>query len=453
MLLNRLHINIIVRTIGILLNCIVIATILVSMNDIIILINIATLLVIQVVLLIRYLNHTNRDLETFFNSIRNNDPNLKFENSENSSQHSKLYDQFNRINENIRSIKIENENSNQYFKILVEHIGIGVISFTENGEVTLFNRAAKEIFKRHHLFRIKDLDTILDGLSTLLISLKTGDQKLISLHHKSETIQLSVKVTEFSLMDETVKLVSFQNIKNELDSKEFDSWQKLIRVLTHEIMNSVAPINSTIETLLEILTMERSESENLINSELIDDTIEGLQIVDERSKGMINFVTGFRNLTLLPKPVFKTINIYELISNTVKLLSKKLESNNIETIINIPNRNATIEGDKSMIEQVLINLIKNAIEALEVVDKKRLTISTTKNIINNSLTIEIKDNGCGISQEIIDEIFVPFFTTKDDGSGVGLSLSRQFMRLHGGRLDVFSEEKLGTSLKMAFINA
>jgi len=451
MIYRKLYITVIIRVIGIVINSFVLALVWFSYRDILIIANLVVVLIIQTWLLIRKLNSLNYDLENFFKSVRNNDSSVKFK-SKRKNDYPELYAQFDLVNRDIQKIKIENENQNQYFKVLVEHVGIGLLSFDKKGKVLLFNRAAKELFNKIHLFHISDLDRIQEGLAELIENLTPSEQKLFSIYRNHELIQLSLKATDLKMTDQNIKLVSFQNIKNELDEKELDSWQKLIRVLTHEIMNSISPVNSSISTLVDMYADKVSDGNvdiNHMDNEMIEDTIEGLDIIEERISGMVKFVSRFRDLTLLPTPVFTEVNLTVKIQSLIKLLKDDLNKANIELTLSYPNNNVKVTADSSMIDQIVINLMMNSIQALNDRENKKIELRIGINHQNKPF-IELEDNGCGINEECQSEVFVPFFTTKKNGTGIGLSLSRQLMRLHGGTLTFKSEPDVYTQFTIQF---
>ncbi len=409
------------------------------MRDYLIIANVLAMLIIQVILLVRNLNRLNKDLESFFEAIKSNDSSIVFSHRKKNTPFKGLYQQLENINRNIQQIKIENQNQNQYFKALVEHVGVGLIAFNSEGKVTLFNRAASELLRKAYLFRISELETVQPGLCNLLEELQPSDQRLVSLYRQQELLQLSFKSTWIKIMDERIKLVSLQNIRNELDEKELESWQKLIRVLTHELMNSAGPMSSTIATLNEFITNSNRKPKkvNELTNEMVEDIATGLHILEERSIGMVEFVTKFRNLTLLPKPTFSTFSITELLANIRVLMNEKINKRGIDVEIKVPYENMQITADRSMVEQILINLISNAIYALEGIETPRIWLIAKVDENDKPLLI-VADNGKGIPEEIRDKIFIPFFSTRKDGSGIGLSLSRQMMRLHGGTLTMTS---------------
>jgi len=451
MIYRKLYTTVIIRVIGIVINTFVLAFIWFSYRDVLIIANLIVILFLQTWFLIRKLNRLNYDLENFFKSVRNNDSSVKFK-SKRKNDYPELYAQFDMVNRDIQKIKIENENQNQYFKVLVEHVGIGLLSFDKKGRVLLFNRAAKELFNKIHLYHISDLDRVHDGLADLIVNLNPSEQKLFSIYRNHELIQLSVKATDLKMTDQNIKLVSFQNIRNELDEKELDSWQKLIRVLTHEIMNSISPVNSSISTLVDMYADKKSEGNidiSQINNEMIEDTVEGLDIIEERILGMVKFVSRFRDLTLLPTPIFTEVNLINKIHSLIKLLKDDLNKANIELIFSYPNNSIVVTADSSMIDQIVINLIMNSIQALNDRESKKIELRIGNNEQHKPF-IEVEDNGCGINEECQSEVFVPFFTTKQNGTGIGLSLSRQLMRLHGGTLTFKSESNVYTQFTIQF---
>ncbi len=445
MLLKKFYINILFRIIGILANCIVFAISLSWRPDWLIASNLLFLLGVQVVLLLLKLNRINKDLESFFSAMRSSDSSIVFTGIKQNSPFKTLYQQLEEINKDFQKLKIENHRQSEYFKVLVEHVNIGLISFNEKDEITLCNRTAKELLGKRYLHKVDDLDQIMPGLTQTIKLLEPSQQKLITIYNQNEVLQLSVRIALLKFEMNWIKLISFQNIKNELDENELESWQKLIRVLTHELMNSAGPINSTISTIKEFLVNPDGESKRVdsLNDSIIRDTIEGLKIIEERSSGMMDFVKKFRNLTLLPKPVFSPIPVHELFRSIELLMSNEFNKHNILVDDKISPSNLSIMADKGMIEQVLLNLLSNAINALNATPTKKIILSASMDESQRPY-IQVSDNGCGIPIDIQDKIFIPFFTTRMDGSGVGLSLSRQLARLQGGTLTFNSKEGEGT---------
>jgi two-component system nitrogen regulation sensor histidine kinase NtrY len=241
-------------------------------------------------------------------------------------------------------------------------------------------------------------------------------------------------------------LVAIQDIKNEMETKELESWIKLIRVLTHEIMNSVAPVTSLSQTILGYF---KNLDGNQPDEKIIGNTIKGLEIINERGSGLISFVENYRKLTRLPQPDKKPINVGQLLENTIMLIKYEPVNEQVQISWKTNPSDLEIIADKEQISQVLINLIKNSLEALKNLNEGKIMLSGEINT-SGRVQITIIDNGPGIPEDLMDKIFIPFFTTKESGSGVGLSLSRQIMMLHNGTLKVVSVQGKQTLAIMEF---
>jgi signal transduction histidine kinase len=264
-------------------------------------------------------------------------------------------------------------------------------------------------------------------------------------------VQLSIHATEFRMRGEEYVLVSFQDIHPELEQKEIESWQKLIRVLTHEIMNSITPISSLASTVSSMLNEYKSSNPQITADEKegLEDILHAISTIESRSKGLLNFVEIYRNLTRIPKPNFRYFSVSELFDRSLELLQPKISEYNILIKIKIFPKDLKILADPDLIDQVVINLLLNAVDAIKEVPDPQITIVASTNL-NNRTTIEFADNGKGIKQDILDKIFMPFFTSKKTGSGIGLSLSRQIMQMHKGSISVRSKPDEGALFTLVF---
>jgi nitrogen fixation/metabolism regulation signal transduction histidine kinase len=280
-----------------------------------------------------------------------------------------------------------------------------------------------------------------------------NEQKVIVLNSDQEIRHLAFKMSIFKIAQKEIKLISFQDIKNELDEKEMDSWQKLIRVLTHEIINSITPVTSLTGTISGFYkTNNKLVNASNISDNTIKQTVTGLELIEERGKALLDFVNKFRSLTKLPTPKFEEVNLSDLINGIIILKQEELNKSGISLSFSTEKNDITVFCDKSLIEHVLINLINNAKDSvINNIESKSKSI-LIKSWINDDQhpSISIKDNGQGIPPELVDEIFVPFFTTKDHGSGIGLSLSRQIMYLHGGKISAQSVSNQETVFTLIF---
>ena len=390
--------------------------------------------VIQVIELIHFLNRTNQKIAFFFDAIRNDDSTLSFpEHTENKSL-SELNASLNKVNELIKKIKFELVEQEQYFKTILEHVSIGIITFNENGNIFLANSAARNLLNYEHLTHINQISQVDRKLFTTISELQPGDRKLVSFNGKAGVVQLSLKSTRFKTARQNLQLVAIQDIKNEMETKELESWIKLIRVLTHEIMNSVAPITSLSQTILEYF---KNLDGQMPSEKIIGNTIKGLEVINERGAGLISFVENYRRLTRLPQPDKKPIKVGQLLEKTITLINYESLNELVQITWKINTPDLEIVADKEQISQVLINLIKNSLEALKNLAEGKIVLSGEINA-NGRVQITVTDNGPGIPEDLMDKIFIPFFTTKESGSGVGLSLSRQIMMLHSGSLKVVS---------------
>lgn len=452
MIYRNLYINLIVRVLIILLTCFILTLTYFTLKDWIILFNIMLVLALQVIMLIRYLNRLNQDLFNFFSAVRNDDSSIVYRRMAPSGSFVRLYQCFDEINNRIRTLKIETVKKNLYLQNLIEHVAIGLLSFDADGNVELINTAARKLFgisSIRHINRLKKIDSALPGK---LLKMKTGTQLLLNLKINHELLKIAVKATLFRIEKKEIKLLSFQNIKTELEENELDSYQKLIRILTHEIMNSTGPILSSISSIKEFLTEKKSgvtKKLKHISQGLLDDSVKGLNIVEERSNGLAEFVEKFRSLTLLPKPAFKNIQVTDLIKDIELLMKAECNKNNIRLTVEVIPGDLSFTVDKKLIEQVIINLITNSIQAFNHQTEKEIMIKAYKGT-DNKIIMMLIDNGSGIPDSEMDNIFVPFYTTKEKGSGIGLSLSRQIMRLHNGNISLESEPGKKTVATLEF---
>lgn len=409
------------------------------------------LLFAQIIAMVRYLNKSNEEIKSFFDSIKYDDLDQSFTTIGNSEAANRLNEEFNKVIDQYKEKRREKEADFQYMRNIVQHVGIGLITFNKSGEIQLMNAASKKLLNISQVNNVKELENISPELVDVFFRLKTGGRDLLKLQISEEIIQLAVFAIELTLRGEEFKLISLQNIQNELEEMEMDAWQNLVRVLTHEIMNSVTPISSlagTVEVELKDLFSD-DQSKNEINSEDLEDLYHAVQTIQKRSRGLIRFVQDFRNLTHIPKPKIIEVKAEEMLKEINTLLASEITENNITYKSSVEPGSITIMADKELVEQVLINLIKNAIQSFDEQTNRIVEVSSTLSEKSRPI-ITVKDNGSGIDEEAMEKIFIPFFTTKKSGSGIGLSLSRQIMRKHQGTLSVKSKVDEGTEFQMKF---
>ena len=355
------------------------------------------------------------------------------------------------LNESVNRLKNsrrEKDSEHQFFKNIVQHVGIGILTFDDDGVIQIINTAAKRLLKVDRAEKLSDLNEVDPSLVESFKKLKTGGRELLQLKTGDETVQLSFFAIELTLRGKPMKLISMSNIQTELEEKEMKAWQDLVRVLTHEIMNSVTPISS-LATVVEGELDTKIKTDNLqLNRDEIGDMHLSLQTISKRSAGLIRFVKEFKNLTHVPKPRLAEVEVKSLLEELTMLHKKELADNGVTVELKLQSDDLKVLADKTMIEQVLINLIKNAIQAFENQSDRKIVI--TAHDSDGHLIISVKDNGNGIDADALEKIFVPFFTTKKTGSGIGLSLSRQIMRQHGGQISVKSKLGEGTEFVLRF---
>ncbi|WP_370089246.1 PAS domain-containing sensor histidine kinase [Ekhidna sp.] len=388
----------------------------------------------------------------FLESIHYDDFTNTYPEKNTGSSRDLLYHEFNEILRKFREIRADKEAQHQYLRTIVQHIGIGIVTFDSDGEVQIMNNAAKKLLGIKMIKNINQISRNHPNLTESFLDLKTGGRDLIKITKSEEEVQLAVYAIELSLRGKAFKLISIQNIQSELEEKEMEAWQNLIRVLTHEIMNSVTPISSlaaTVETeLAEFL--ENGTNINQIEDETIEDFYLSVKTIHNRSESLIKFVSDFRNMTRIKLPTLESTEVEDMIQHVLMLLRPDIEATEITVNCSVKPK-LTINIDREQIEQVLINVVKNAVQALEAVEKenKSLTITAMPNEGGGAF-ISVADNGTGIEEEALKKIFIPFFTTKKNGSGIGLSLSKQIMRKHGGNISAKSQIGEGTEFLLKF---
>jgi len=404
----------------------------------------AIVLIVQTVNLVYFLNVTNRRLFYFFDAIKNEDSTLSFPEKTDHKIIVELNKSLNKVNKQIQQIQIENRQQEQYFQALMEHAATGMLTFDEKGFILHSNSLVKRLFSLDVLTHLNQLDKVDHKLFVSIKNIQTSEQRLISLKIDGATIQLLIKASSFISDKKELILLSVQDIKNELDEKELDSWRKLIRVMMHEIMNSITPITSLSESLAGYFYKDKkTKTPAEIDKKTIDTTIRGLEVIREQGKGLISFVESYRKLTRLPKPEKKLFSAKNLIENINILSGSFQHAEHVQISFEVKPEELEILADEKQISQVLINLVKNAFQA-------NADNSTAKVKIISALgesgrpEIRVVDNGPGIPEDVLDKIFIPFFTTKENGSGIGLSLSRQIMQMHGGSLKVESKPQKTT---------
>jgi two-component system nitrogen regulation sensor histidine kinase NtrY len=406
------------------------------------------ILMLQVWELIRFVNHTNRELAKLFYAIRHSDFSITFKQSILGKSFKELRESMIDIIQAYKQVKIEKEAQFHFLQMLVNQLHIGIIVMENEDHITLINPTAESLVGIEGLKNWKLLEVRNPAFTKEIEHLGGNGKKLLELKSNGETRFLSVDVRTLIILDKPLKLVTLQDINSEIEQKEIEAWHKLIRILTHEIMNSVTPISSLTETMQSFLENSSGKEKPLVElkQETISDIRFSLNTIQKRSDGLLHFVENYRKLTKVPKPVPEKLLLKQFLNGLEKLMAPELTRKNISFIVK--SDDSSVEIDPVLIEQVLINLTTNSLHALENIVNAKIEIKGyTK---EKQTVIEVTDNGKGIHPKELSEIFIPFFSTKKEGSGIGLSLSKQIMSLHGGSIKVRSEVNTGTTFYLHF---
>ncbi len=401
--------------------------------------------------LVRFVERSNRDLSNFLLAIKQND----FSNiyPEHNKKTQSLYHAFNVITREFIKLRSEKETNFHFFKTVVEHSRVPLMAYDlEDNRVTLMNESAKELLHIPFASKLTSLKKAGEDLYRTIKSLESDQKILLKTKIGDSPIQLSIVARTLVLQQRRFKVLALYNLDSELDQQEIESWQKLIRVLTHEIKNSVIPIATLTEVINQMVSRDDGEGRPLdeLDAEEEEDLRISLQTIEKRSKGLVKFVNSYGDLARMPKPEPEPTNMVDLVRRIVELEGAELQRRGIKLTEAIANKELIISVDPGAIEQVLINLLKNAMEALEGMENGSIIVYLK--VFGDKVILNITDNGPGIDDETLGNIFVPFYTTKKEGSGIGLPFCRQIMRAHGGNIKVQSQVGAGTTFELQLPN-
>jgi two-component system nitrogen regulation sensor histidine kinase NtrY len=405
----------------------------------------------QVLSLVRFVEHSNRDLTRFLRSVGYEDYSQSFRDEGLGPSFAALRTAMAEVMETLRRTRAEKEEQAQYLQTVVQHIGVGLLVFQPDGTVELINNAAKHLFRVPWLKSVADLGLRSENLVETLLRLGPKEQGFVKVEDEKESLFLALYATEFRIRDRNLKLVSIQNIHRELEEREMEAWQKLIRVITHEIMNSVTPISSLASTINGLVDEGSPAAADGVaeEAEFRKDIRLAAQTIEKRSQGLLHFVDAFRSLTLVPKPKPQFFGLRETLDRVGRLMTPDMVGKDIGFSVEVEPETLELNADPELIEQVLINLLLNALQAVEGRPEAAIRMKAFLNE-RGRIIVQVIDNGPGIPAENIEKIFVPFFSTKKSGSGIGLSLSRQIMRLHRGTIHAHSEPGGQTVFTLSF---
>ena len=407
-------------------------------------------LVFQAYYLIRYVNETNRKIAYFFDAIKNEDFTLRFPEKLSVKSLEELNHSLNMLNEMIQRIHLKNQTQERFYQEILKQADIGILAINDKGHILVADPRLELMLNYTPLNHIKQLSQIDENLYLLFSELRPFERRVFPLTNEREKIDLAIKSSSFNLDGQELLLVVIQDIHQELDEKETESWTRLIRVLTHEIMNSITPITSISDSILKYHekggTLAKSDSEY---QKRMETTIKGLEVIKDQGANLMGFVQSYRSFLNVPVPDKKIVRAIELLEKVKLLVGQNQEFSNTSIELDLEIQGLELFIDEKQITQVLINLCKNALQSLSNRKNSYIKLMAGTNSEGQKY-IEVKDNGPGIPPELINEIFVPFFTTKNTGTGVGLSLSKQILRMLGGNLKVKSIPDISTSFTLLF---
>ena len=405
-------------------------------------------LVVQVFSLITFINSTNRKIAYFFDAIKNEDFTLRFPERVTIKSFKELNRSLNRVNGLIQEVHLQLQIRENYYQEILKQANIGIMTFNERGHILFANPTLERLLNYTPLNHIKQLGQIDSGLYEIFKPFKPFERKLFQLTNEREQKQLALKCTPMTLNNTPLLLMVAQDIHHELDEKETDSWIRLIRVLTHEIMNTITPITSISESILKHFQTVGEGPVSEVGPNVMASSIKGLEVIREQGADLMDFVQSYRSFLNVPKPDKALVQARRLFEKA-QVLTARGTMDHIKIEWQSDPSDLELYIDEKQLIQVLINLVKNAVHSLE--DGPEGTIKVRAGIApNGNKYIEVADDGPGIPEELIDEIFVPFFTTKEKGTGIGLSLSKQIMQQHGGSLKLHSVPGRETTFTLLF---
>lgn len=398
----------------------------------------AIIMIFQSAGLINYVNQTNRKIAYFFDAIKNEDFTLRFPEKLSVKSLEELNHSLNMLNSMIQDIHLKKQAQEQYYQEILRQADIGIFTINTKGHILYANPTVQELLNYRPLNHVKQLNQVDKDLYALFADLKPFDNTIFKLGNERGKKELSLKCTPITIEEQKLLLVVVHDIHKELDDKETDSWVKLIRVLTHEIMNTITPITSISESILNYFKKgSTTEIPTSFSEQQIKNTTKGLEVIKEQGTDLMSFVQSYRTFLSIPEPDRELVPAVALLEKITLLLNEQKEDANLIFKTSIEPKDLEFYIDQKQLTQVLLNLGKNAKQSLDGIDNGYIHFTAGINAGNQKF-IRVTDNGAGIPENLIDEIFIPFFTTKNTGTGIGLSLSKQIMRLHGGSISVSS---------------
>ena len=407
------------------------------------------LLIFLTSFLIHYVNQTNRKIAYFFDAIKNEDFTLRFPEKLTVESLEELNHSLNMLNAMIQDIHMKKQAQEQYYQEILRQADIGILTINPKGHILYANPTVQRLLNYSPLNHIKQLNQVDKELYAIFKDLQPFESRIFQLENEREKTQLAIKSTSVSVDGQSLILVVVQDIHRELDEKETDSWVKLIRVLTHEIMNTITPITSISESILKYFKSADGKPSTQLKESHVQSTVKGLEVIKEQGGDLMEFVQSYRSFLSLPKPDKSLVPAHKLLEKVKVLMDQENQNTTVDFNVTTDPMDLELFIDEKQISQILINLSKNALQSLNGQENGSIKILAGSTDLGKKY-IQVTDNGPGIPPDLIDEIFVPFFTTKNTGTGIGLSLSKQIMHLHGGTMKVHSVPFKETSFILVF---
>ncbi len=408
----------------------------------------AGIAVVSILLLIRliyFVNRSNRILSSFLVYMQEKDPSLKYTVRYVDKNFRGLHENLEKLIREFKENRLNLEVQAHYLEAILDNVSTGIITFDHSGKIRTMNRAAGVCLGFSFLEHLDDIDKHQPGLGTRILALGPDEQFIETIQSGGKITHLSINSSRIKLKNETIHIVALNDISNQMEEQEIRSWKKLIRVMNHEIMNSMTPIITLSQAIRRKLAKGRSiKPVASLSKEVLEDAVRSASIIGERSKGLVSFIERYKKLTGLPPLQLEIFPVSDLMARVEQLFKEELASREIRLIIQT-DCPVKLKADKPMLEQVIINLVKNSAEALSEVKNPVIEISCYIDP-DQHICLSIRDNGKGISPDKLEQVFVPFFTTRENGSGIGLSLCKQIIQLHKGR--IFMESKPGTGTEV-----
>lgn len=442
---NSFFANILIRMLFLCGSFAVLAFLLVNTSRFFTIVFLASVTILQIVSLIVFLNKTNRDLARFLLLLTSEDSSVIAWKDRVEKTFQGLHHSFRQVNEEINRMKLEKEQGNILLQNIIDHIQTGIFVTNESSRIELINQEALSTLGMQDLEKLKDLDHTQPGLADALSGIRYNTGNI--LHVKAagdEQMPVLVRVSAFKLGERMLRLFSVQGIKNELEANEIESWQKLTRVLAHEISNSVTPIATLGTGIHRKLSQapEIGEGEMRLSSPMANDLIQSSQLIEKRSNALVEFMEHYKSFTRLPDPVPQDMLILEFFESLRLFFNNDLARLKVKLECQVSDPDLTMYADRALLEQAFINLVRNSLEALEGKEKGQILLKAGPE--NGKVLIEISDNGPGIPSDIQSQVFIPFFTTKKTGTGIGMSIVRKIIIMSGGSIRFRSTPGEGT---------